>query len=208
MPLLSVEPHTVYGLRAFWHLTENAEKLQTRLFHLNIGAHALPEISHPARLREYLAMRVLLQEAAPHLQIAYRGTGQPWVVFPGGYVSLTHSSTLLGFVHHPFLRMGMDVQAPSEKLVKISGRFVHTDEWLFIPPDRADQHVLCIWCMKEAIFKCYGSNLPFRENIRVAPFSPYQNEAVHCRVLHGGRVYHHAVALEEKLGLCCATVIS
>jgi 4'-phosphopantetheinyl transferase EntD len=155
---------------ALWHIDEDESTLAAHL-----GEDAPENVTNAQKRLEWLAGRVLVKEALQTLRLPYRGIvkdafGKP---FPAGYdyqLSLSHSFPYAAVLLDAHQSVGIDLEQPKEKLLRIAPRMFH-------PTERADAGTdlikLCIyWCAKEALIKVYGKkDLTFAKSLLVAPFS-------------------------------------
>lgn len=131
---------------------------------------ALPDFDiHPKRKRELLVTRHLLKAIGFKAEIKYLDNGKPYIE-DGRYVSISHCGDLAGFVVSD-KPVGMDIQDDNPKLAAISSRFCHAEELLWA---KHQLHTLTcftiLWACKEAVFKIYGENVVFADQIRVETF--------------------------------------
>ncbi|MBT1688196.1 4'-phosphopantetheinyl transferase family protein [Dawidia soli] len=155
---------------ALWHMHEDESTLAALL-----GEKAPENVTNPQKRLEWLAGRMLVKEALQTLGLSYHGIikdafGKP---FPAGHdyqLSLSHSfpyAAVLLDAHQP---VGIDLEQPKEKLLRVAPRMFHPAE---LADAGTDLVKLCIyWCAKEALVKVYGKkDLTFAKSLLVAPFS-------------------------------------
>lgn len=155
---------------ALWHVREDESTLAAYL-----GEEAPENVTNPQKRLEWLAGRVLVKEALQTLGLPYRGIvkdafGKPFPADHDYQLSLTHSfpyAAVLLDAHQP---VGIDLEQPKEKLLRIAPRMFHPTE---LADAGTDLVKLCIyWCAKEALVKVYGKkDLTFAKSLLVAPFS-------------------------------------
>lgn len=157
---------------ALWRITETEEEL----FPLTRINEPVPEtITNPQKRLEWLAGRVLTSEVMRAKNLPYQGIikdeyGKP---SPRGHenfqLSLSHSFPLVAVLLDDSEPVGIDVEQPKQKLLRIAPRVLHTSEL-----EDAGQNIIkhCVyWCAKETLVKVYGKkDLTFAENLHISPF--------------------------------------
>ena len=159
---------------AIWQITETHDELMAMLSSEILTDAELAEIHHPLKQIEFFASRLCLQFLANSLNIKYLGTkkneyGKPFLVGSSWQMSLTHTPKYIAVVMHETLPVGIDMEKPSEKMRRISHKFLSESE---LGNAENDIEKLCIyWSAKEAMYKIYGKRkVIFNENLFVFPF--------------------------------------
>jgi len=161
---------------ALWRITEDEAFLAARISPFE---HISESISNSNKRLEWLAGRVLVKEVLASMALNFQGItkdqyGKP---FPKGHdhhLSLSHSYPYVATLIDQMESVGIDLEQPKEKLLRIAPRIFHPEELLDAGTD-ITKH--CIyWCAKEALVKVHGQkNLVFAENLIIDPF-PLENE--------------------------------
>jgi 4'-phosphopantetheinyl transferase len=171
MPLdnLHRETHRAWGL---WKIDETEETLAAEISMFE----SVPEtITNPFKRLEFLAARVLLKELTNSLDQRYSGItkdnfGKPFLKDSMFQISLSHSYPYVAAIIDQGQPVGIDLEQPKPKLLKIASRVLAKEEL-----DDAGTDVIkhCIyWCAKESLIKIHGKkDLVFAEHIRINPFS-------------------------------------
>ncbi|MGE0771116.1 MAG: 4'-phosphopantetheinyl transferase superfamily protein [Cyclobacteriaceae bacterium] len=179
---------------ALWHITEGEEEL---------AAAVLPdvcpgEIVSPLKRKEWLAGRLLLMHLTKLTGMNYRGIvkdefGKPFLKDSPFHISLSHSFPYVAAQISSKKPVGIDVEQPNEKLLRIAPRILDAVEL-----DHAGNDVVvhCIyWCAKETLYKIYGKRgLLFSNHLHVRPF------AKSTKGLIDGAIEFNGYAMKEKLG--------
>jgi 4'-phosphopantetheinyl transferase len=123
---------------------------------------------------EWLAGRVATKEVMHSLNLDFCGItkdefGKP---FPKNYnyqLSLSHSFPYAAVLLDRHSPVGIDLEQPKAKLLKIAPRIHHQEELHDLGTDVVKH---CIyWCAKESMIKRYGKkDLIFAENMFITPF--------------------------------------
>ncbi|MFT4678834.1 MAG: phosphopantetheinyl transferase [Flavobacteriales bacterium] len=146
------------------------------------------------RRTEELGGTLLLEHLGIKNDISYLENGKP--VVDDGYISISHTEDLVGVVFSTS-PVGLDIQRPTPKLFNIKEKFCNERE-LKMWGESLDQLTL-IWSAKEAVFKLFGENLAFAEEIDVH-FGDKDNE-FYAKVRGGEESFtlHHLMFKEKKV---------
>ncbi len=82
----------------------------------------------------------------------------------GIHISFSHSGNTIVLCTSE-LNVGIDLQYYTDKLVRVSHKFVSEHERSLLSEDiaKSNQQIHMLWCAKEAVFKLYGTEVPFQE---------------------------------------------
>lgn len=138
-------------------------------------------ITHPNKRLQHLAGRYLLQHLFPDFpydEIIIADTRKPYLPNEQYHFSISHCGNYAAAIASKNLRVGVDVELPTERLYNISEKFLSREElqhFNILDTLRTPQQIqllTTLWSAKEAIFKwwSYGS-VDFSENINLEHFS-------------------------------------
>ena len=178
---------------AFWQLDELPDEL---LHDLPLTKADLAEwslLKHNKRKREWIASRAALRSGLNSAEeVLYLANGKPYMEKQA--LSFSHCLPLAGALVHSTLA-GFDIQSPDPKIEIIKTKFANTAEL-----DAAEMtsskldYLTILWSAKEAIFKVYGENLAFADEMDIHPFEVGNSEITATvkrdgkKILHGLRV--------------------
>jgi phosphopantetheinyl transferase len=156
---------------ALWKIEENEETLQG----LISADEVAPEsIANPFKRLEYLAGRLLLKQLLAEWNIDYKGIvkdqhGKPFLRDLDIHISMSHSYPYVAAVADRHNVVGIDLEQPKDKLLRIGPRVLNARELQDASHD-ITKH--CIyWCAKEALIKIYGKkDLVLSKNLAISPF--------------------------------------
>jgi phosphopantetheinyl transferase len=160
-------PDSLWG---FWKIEENEQTLAAKL----PSEKPPPELLNPLKRLEFLAGRALICELLQQWKLPYEGLtkdsyGKPYLNGSSAHLSLSHSYPYVAAILHRSKNVGIDLEQPKEKLLKIGPRVLHPDELSNAGNDIVKHCVY--WCAKEAMVKIYGKrDLVFAQNLLIAPF--------------------------------------
>jgi 4'-phosphopantetheinyl transferase len=170
MPLENLHQEKNYAW-ALWRLAEDEDFLKALVRGLEpIPAH----ITNGNKRLEFIGARVLVAELLKQWGHKFEGLtkdefGKP---YPKNYpfqVSLSHSYPYVAAIIQKHGAVGIDLEQPKPKLLRVASRVLHPDELI----DAGDDIVKhCIyWSAKETLVKIHGKkDLVFAQNIRINPF--------------------------------------
>jgi phosphopantetheinyl transferase len=174
MPLESLHT-TSNSAWALWKIDEEENALAAQIVPFDIPP---PNVTHPNKRLEYFAGRILLRELVQHWDLDFRGitkdeNGKPYLkgyTFP---ISLSHSYPYVAAVIHRTKPVGIDLEQPKEKLLRIAARVLHAEELKDAGNDIVKH---CIyWCAKESLIKVHGKkDLTLAQDLKIHPFSRTQ----------------------------------
>jgi 4'-phosphopantetheinyl transferase len=172
-----------------WHSEESTEEL-TRLAKLDQAQwDLLHEIRLEKRRREWLVTRILLSGECPGDILKTRESGKPYLLGGKG-ISISHSGDLAGIVLKKG-EIGLDIQPEDPKLLRIATKFCHHQELERLKFQRNQlAYLAIIWALKEAVFKYFGKNVHFADDIISLPFELTDRRIkAHYKGVHGEKLF-------------------
>jgi phosphopantetheinyl transferase len=173
MPLVHSEMIEKSSTLLLWKLTETETELKENLGYA-YNSEELSAISHPQKLREWLASRLLIKIIAEQFGINYIGTykdehGKAFLIDNDSHISITHTFDFVAVAINPPAAVGIDMEKMDPKLQRTSKKYLSQSEFEHAGDETA---LLCMyWCAKEALYKLYGKKkISFRESIYIEPF--------------------------------------
>ena len=172
---------------ALWKITEDEKSLFNEIDAYETLSDTL---TNPQKRLEWLAGRVTTKEVMKSLKLTFQGIikdeyGKP---FPRGYdfqLSLSHSFPYVAVLMEKSVSVGIDLEQPKEKLLRIASRIHHDTELRDLGTDIVKH---CIyWCAKESLIKRYGrKDLIFAENMFIEPFQRENEGDIMGKTIIGG----------------------
>jgi phosphopantetheinyl transferase (holo-ACP synthase) len=93
----------------------------------------------------------------------------------------------------------MHIQNPNRKISIIAPRFCNEEE---LERAKAYHQPLlyhtALWSIKESIFKVFGEDLPFAEQILVKDFDPEKSDLVEVNCIHRSQAFHFNVGIHRE----------
>lgn len=186
MPLKKLETNDE-SLWALWKVEEEENKLMAPLE----GIERIPDaLTNTHKRLEWAAAHALVKLLMDRLNIPFQGIvknefGKPFPIGSGYQLSLSHSFPYVGAYLHPFTSVGIDLEQPTPKLLKVASR-IHSPEELHDAGNDVEKHCL-YWCAKEVLVKVYGKkDLIFAENLKITPFLMKEKGEIDGRIIVNG----------------------
>lgn len=160
---------------AIWKMTETVDEL---LEMLDLDPFVIAEVAQftsEKRKREYLAVRVMLNEVlGTKKTIVYAPNGKPCLADNSYQISVTHTGQFAAIILHPTLRLGIDIERVSDRVVRVQHKFLSPRELAFVDTATAKTHLALMWSAKEALYKIVQqTEVDFTKHFAIAPFTPY-----------------------------------
>lgn len=136
------------------------------------------EVTHPHKRLQHLAGRFLLKYLFPdfpsHL-IRIADTRKPFLPGEAYHFSISHCGNYAAAIVSRKHRVGIDIEIPTEKVVRIQDKFISPEERKAINPVTMEDFTH-IWSAKEAVFKWYGNGeVDFKQHIRLLSYAGNAN---------------------------------
>lgn len=160
-----------------WKIEETED-----FFKGNVPHHR--DVTHPHKRLQHLAGRFLLQYLFPYFPyelIEIADTRKPFIPDERFHFSISHCGDYAAAIVSKTSRVGVDIEIPSEKVLKIQDKYLSKDEReifnIQLPvAANADSRLLTydyslptlLWSAKEAVFKWYGNGeVDFRRHTQL-----------------------------------------
>jgi 4'-phosphopantetheinyl transferase len=168
MPLLINRYENSFRL-ALWKLNETVDYFESKAHLSTIDLKLYKQISNETRKKEWLAVRILLNEVLGFWpNITYMESGKPILNNHTRHLSISHSKEMVGILLciSPFA--GIDIEKTSRNIDKVLNRFLSDQELKNIEKGINPYRKIIHWCAKEAIFKSINEpNIDFSSHIEI-----------------------------------------
>ena len=132
-------------------------------------------VSHPHKKLQHLAGRYLLKYLFPDFPLSLiliADTKKPYLENEAYHFSISHCGDFAAAIVSKTKRVGVDIEIPTEKILRIAHKFLHASENLMIDNvgvDDKKELLTLFWSSKEAMFKWWGKgNIDFSEMLRLS----------------------------------------
>jgi 4'-phosphopantetheinyl transferase len=198
MPLVKMKKVGTQSSWALWLIAETEPELS-----FDAMESCPDEIISVQKRLEWLSGRALLKALVGNCGLNYQGIrkdeyGKPFLKEHSFQISLTHSFPYVAAQIHNSESVGIDLEQPKEKLLKIAHRVLSPSELADAGEDIVKHCVY--WCSKEALYKIYGKRgLHFENQLNLEPFE-LQTEGV-----LSGRINVNEVMMQVTLSYVVET---
>jgi phosphopantetheinyl transferase len=171
---------------ALWRIEEEASFFRQKLVEEAFPTKRGDQIKHPEKALQWYASRFLLIQSYPAAIDIYKDR-KPHL-FNGPHISFSHSGHYVGVLISR-RSSGLDIQLFDEKLLKIKDKFTDSEEVEGLKTANTLASLALIWSVKEAIFKHYGTGVPFK-SIVIKSYDPIENSVI-AEVARGSKTISH-----------------
>lgn len=162
------------GLLGIWKMDESCQTLLQLLpeHRRSEAVEYLKTIRSERRVIEWLCTRVLLYRLLnKEKTILNNPEGKPYLEDESCHISISHTKDYAAVYLHKTRPVGVDIEIRSERVNKVSHKFIGDDE--YIDPSQKTVHQLLHWSAKESLFKLMEENeIHFRHHLHIRPFTP------------------------------------
>jgi phosphopantetheinyl transferase len=134
----------------------------------------LRDVTHPHKRLQHLAGRFLLQFLFPDFPyelIRIADTRKPFLQDEQFHFSISHCGDYAAAIVSKERRVGVDIEIPAEKVLKIVHKFLEEKEQQRFYDGLTTHHsplITLLWSCKESVFKWHGNGeVDFREHIQI-----------------------------------------
>ncbi len=187
-----------------WHITETVDELKHKVILSEDDLGDMERIHHPVKQKERMASRACVQELVRSYDKQYKGLikddhDKPFLIDLDWHISISHSFPFAVAIIHKKLPVGIDIEKPVDKLIKLAPRFLSEQELTNVEGDPVK---LCVyWTGKEAIYKLNGKRgLIFRRDIFIHPFELKKRDAIRSEFILNERSVKLALHYREMKG--------
>ena len=184
MPLLFIEELPEYAL-ALWEIAEEISELESLIPQNEL--EKIKENTHlEKRKREKISQFLLLKSLGiSHSELFYQENGKP-MLNSDLNISFSHSGNLSIAILAKG-KCGIDIEYPSEKIIRIASKFINEKEHSLM---QNETNIYWAWSIKEAVFKYFGERVLFKDHIQILEILEEEKKAsVIYRGFHGEGVF-------------------
>jgi phosphopantetheinyl transferase len=129
------------------------------------------EVTHPHKRLQHLAGRYLLKALFPKFPlqlIKIADTKKPFLADEAFHFSISHCGDYAAVMVSTTHRVGVDVEAITEKIQRVIPKFLSMHEQRFLLGKELNKLATLLWSVKETVFKWKGTGgVDFKEDIQV-----------------------------------------
>ncbi len=160
MPLILDKNIGLHGRLTIWQVGETLDDIPHSV------ARTIAKIKRSKRHVELIGEYFLKELLNLEGKIDHLPNGKP--VLAQGEISISHGEDLVGILTLS-QNAGLDIQMPTEKILRIDRKFCNDPELELVREHTAQLELTTlIWSAKEAIFKVYGQDMPFADGMKIS----------------------------------------
>jgi 4'-phosphopantetheinyl transferase EntD len=178
MPLFYSQTIDQHTRLAIWHI---AEPLGFFLEKVPLSR----QLTHPHKQLQHVAGRYLLQYLFPDFPLALiqiADTRKPYLPHESHHFSISHCGDYAAAIVSTRQRVGIDIEAPTERILTIIPKFLSAFEQEYLLPPEANAMLIATtcWSAKEALYKWYSlGQIDFRRHLMLQRIRPLNDKAGH-----------------------------
>jgi len=164
---------------AVWKIEESENELLKMLPINDEIDSKLKTFQRQSRKLEWLASRVLLYKFTDFIPLVkYNEIGQPYIPELNKNISISHTINYAAIAISDSSSVGVDIEHPKERILRVAERFIHPEENAYIPHGEEVNYYTLIWCAKETLFKMLNrTGIIFNKELYIKEFN-LENEGV------------------------------
>lgn len=190
-----------------WEITETEEELITSLANFKKYEPEFTALKNSKRKLEFLASRIALNYLAGQtVYVAYDTSGKPFLLNEKLHISISHSRQWVA-VMLAGTNCGIDIECPTDKILKVYRRFLNDQEQRDLFQNTGDIVKLQLaWSAKEALYKIIGEKaVDFSGQLQIAPFEAQQEGRIEVVHLPANKMYELAYKVTPSFNLVYCT---
>lgn len=166
MPILEVKNISTSKKLGVWKISETIDELKNLASQLPYTIE-LPVTKIENKQKQWLAVRLLLNELLPNAQISYNELGKP-MLSNDWNISISHTNDFAAVIINMDEECGIDIESISNKVAKIKHKFLSSKDLAQL---QTDEELTIYWSAKETLYKYYGKKeVLFIENLFIDNF--------------------------------------
>lgn len=147
MPLLNKKNITDSLTVGIWHISESQAELKNNYINKGFDEIDIVETKSESRLKQWLSVRLLLNEIYSDASITYDKFGKP-MLSNGVEISISHAGEYAVIALNSTKKCGIDIEQISSKVERIKEKFLSLDE---LEKVTSLEELTLFWCAKEAL---------------------------------------------------------
>jgi phosphopantetheinyl transferase len=209
MPIIYEKKGSDGGQAGIWELSESWQEMM-RLLELSAeDQEKVLSFKLESRRQEWLGARLLIKHFTGITpQIDYHANGMPFLKNIQANISISHTRHYAAVALHPSKKVAIDIEYPSERVLRISHRFIHPDEEKNLTVETRTLQLTAIWCAKETLFKWAGqTDVIFKEHLHTHPFTLADDATIDATICRNDNIHHLQLHLLLKPHYICVYTI-
>lgn len=185
-----------------WESSEDLGKLLKEISE-NETLLAYSLLKSEKRQREFLTARIILKNVfGREVIVSYDETGKPLLAGEHCNISISHSGKYVAVMLHPEKAVGIDIECPSDKLLKLCKRFMCEQELVDFSEKKDLTYLSIIWSAKESLYKIIGkAAVDFAGQLQILPFEAAGEGEIEAIHIPGGKKFRLWYSVTDSYAL-------
>ena len=187
MPVIKYEQ---INAKSSWVVWKTDETIGDFMRQVSLDVHDrqdLALISHASKKLEWFSSRLAVKYLLQRQQLMFNGItkdqfNKPFLKNHSSHISISHSFPFATAIIHTEKPVGIDIEQPRGKILKVAGKFLNATEREFASNDLELLSIL--WSAKEVLYKIHGrKKLTFRQHLFIEPFDKNDEGNISCSIV-------------------------
>ncbi len=174
-----------------YELTETVDVLLHKLLLTQFEFEKFETIATEKRKLEFLGVRFCFQKLfGKPIEIKNDSAGKPYLADKSFEISISHSKNRMAVIAHPSRKVGIDIENRTNKIKKVSKRFLSETEQKELSNCENDAQLELAWSAKEALYKIIGNSaVDFSNHLRIFPFEVKESGNIKAEHVETGQKF-------------------
>ena len=187
MPVIKYEQINPKSSWVVWKTDETMQDFMQQVTLDEYDRQDLSVISHMSKKLEWLSSRLAVKYLLQKQQLKFNGItkdqfNKPFLKNHSSHISISHSFPYATAIVHAEKPVGIDIEQPRSKILKVAKKFLNDKERDFAGNDLELLSIL--WSAKEVLYKIHGrKKLTFKQHLFIQPFEKKTNGTIHCSII-------------------------
>ena len=187
MPVIKYEQ---INTKSSWAVWKTDETLTDFLQQVTLDGHDrqdLSVISHTSKKLEWFSSRLAVKYLLQQQHLKFNGItkdqfNKPFLKNHACHLSISHSFPYATAIIHEEKPVGIDIEQPRDKILRIAEKFLNPEERDFAGNDLELLSIL--WSAKEVLYKIHGrKKLTFKQHLFIQPFEKSIDGIIQCSIV-------------------------
>lgn len=187
MPVIKYEQINPKSSWTVWKIDETFGDFMGQVTLDEYDRQDLSIISHMNKKLEWLSSRLAIKYLLQRQQLKFNGItkdqfNKPFLKNHSSHISISHSFPYSTAIVHAEKPVGIDIEQPRDKILKVAEKFLNKKERDFAGDDLELLSIL--WSAKEVLYKIHGrKKLTFKQHLFIQPFEKTTDGTIQCSIV-------------------------
>ena len=187
MPVIKYEQINPESSWAVWKIDESIHDFMNQVTLDKYDRQDLSVISNMNKKLEWFSSRLAIKYLLQRQQVKFNGItkdqyNKPFLKNHSSHISISHSFPYASAIVHAEKPVGIDIEQPRSKILRVAKKFLNEKERDFAGDDLELLSIL--WSAKEVLYKIHGrKKLTFRQHLFIQPFEKKNDGIIDCSIV-------------------------